>query len=93
MIFSGSRYAQVAVNQVVDSRGQLHSALGIRLIPATPAGYLYTVRAGDRLDNISSQFYGNPEKFWLIGDANSAMDVDDLLTPGLQILIPPDRTV
>jgi nucleoid-associated protein YgaU len=92
MIFKGSRYEPIGVTQVVDGNGRVHSALGIRIIPATAAGFLYTVRAGDRLDNLAALFYGNPEKFWLIGDANAAMDVDDLLEPGRQLLIPPDRT-
>ena len=36
--------------------------------------------------------YRNPEKFWLIADANDEMDPEDLLEPGRQLLIPPDRS-
>jgi hypothetical protein len=32
------------------------------------------------------------EKFWLIADANTEMDPEDLADPGRQLLIPPDRT-
>jgi nucleoid-associated protein YgaU len=92
MIFKGSRYANVPVYTVTDARGRTVRALGIRFIPATPAGYLHTVTADDRLDLLANTFYRNPEKFWLIADANTAMDPDDLLQPGQQLRIPPDRT-
>ena len=92
MIFKGSRYETIGVTQVTDADGKLVSALGIRIIAPTAAGYQYTVRAGDRLDLLASQFYCNPEKFWLISDANDAIDEDDLLEPGRPLLIPPDRT-
>ena len=37
-------------------------------------------------------YYRNPEKFWLIGDANDELDAEELLRqPGRQVLIPPDR--
>ncbi len=92
MIFKGSRYVNVPVYTVTDARGRTVTALGIRFIPATPAGYLHTVTADDRLDLLANTFYRNPEKFWLIADANTAMDPDDLLQPGQQLGIPPDRT-
>jgi hypothetical protein len=93
MIFKGSRYAGVPVYAAVDGNGRTVSALGIRFIPPTPAGYFHTVTAADRLDLLAYQFYRNPEKFWLIADANTEMDPDALLEPpGRQLLIPPDRT-
>jgi hypothetical protein len=48
--------------------------------------------ANERLDLLAYHFYANPEKYWLIADANPPMDPEDLLTVGLQVLIPPDRT-
>ncbi len=92
MIFKGSRYENIGVYQVRGSNGQIVSALTIRYIPATPAGYLHTFTADERLDLLAYTFYRNPEKFWLIADANTEMDPDDLLEPGRQLLIPPDRT-
>jgi nucleoid-associated protein YgaU len=80
------------VYQVVTASGQTVNALKIRFIPATPAGYLHTITADQRLDILAYNFYRNPEKFWLIADANTEMDPEDLLDPGRQLRIPPDRT-
>jgi nucleoid-associated protein YgaU len=90
MIFKGSRYEKVPVYQVTGPNGQTISVLGIRFIPATPAGFLHTFKADERLDILAFNFYRNPEKFWLIADANTEMDADDLLEPGRLLHIPPD---
>ena len=92
MIFKGSRYEKVPVLQRTGPDGQTVSYLAIRFIPSAPAGYRHTFRAHERLDILAYNFYRNPEKFWLIADANDAMDPEDLLVPGEQLLIPPDRT-
>jgi nucleoid-associated protein YgaU len=92
MIFKGSRYEKVGVYQGRDADGNTFTALAIRLIPDTPAGYLHTFKAGERLDILAYNFYRNPEKWWQIADANTAMDPEDLLEPGRQLKIPPDRT-
>jgi hypothetical protein len=92
MIFKGSRYQGVNIYTATAANGQTVTALGIRLIPATPAGFLHTFSGDQRLDLIAYQYYLNPEKFWLIADANTEMDPEDLLDPGRQLLIPPDRT-
>ena len=92
MIFKGSRYQNVVTYQIAFAGGRTVSVLKIRLIPPTPAGFIHVVTADDRLDLLSYKFYRNPEKFWLIADANTAMDPEDLLEPGRQLLIPPDRT-
>jgi nucleoid-associated protein YgaU len=92
MIFKGSRYEKVGVAEVIGPKGQPVAALLIRFIPPTPAGYLHAFTAGERLDLLAAAFYRNPEKFWLIADANTEMDPDDLLEPGRHLRIPPDRT-
>jgi nucleoid-associated protein YgaU len=92
MIFKGSRYESVGVAQVNDASGKAISALRIRVIPTRPAGYLHTVTAGDRIDLLAYKYYSNPEKFWLIGDANSVISAEDLIVPGQKVLIPPDQT-
>ena len=92
MIFKGSRYQDTGTYKVTDATGMATAALKIRFIPPTPVGYYHTFTADQRLDLISYSFYRNPEKFWLIADANNEMDPEDLLEPGRQLLIPPDRT-
>ena len=91
MIFKGSRYEKTGTSTLTDATGRTITALNIRFIPTTPAGFLYTFTADQRLDLLAYQFYRNPEKFWLIADANTEMDPEDLLEPGRQLLIPPDR--
>jgi hypothetical protein len=92
VIFKGSRYAKVPMLQRTGPDGRTVSYLAIRFIPPVPAGYRHTFKAHERLDILAYNFYRNPEKFWLIADANTEMDPEDLLVPGEQLLIPPDRT-
>lgn len=91
MIFKGSRYEGVGTYQATDADGRTVTALRTRAIPPTPAGYVHTVQAGDRLDLLAYQFYRNPEKFWRIADANPPLDPEELLDPGRSVLVPPDR--
>lgn len=92
MIFKGSRYQDTGTYRVTGAKGRDAAALKIRLIPPTPAGFRHTFKASERLDLLAYKYYRNPEKFWLIADANTEMDPEDLLEPGRQLLIPPDRT-
>jgi nucleoid-associated protein YgaU len=92
MIFKGSRYEQTGTCIVPGAQGRPITALKIRFIPPTPAGFLYSYTTDQRLDLLAYQYYGNPEKFWRIADANNEMDPEDLLEPGRQLLIPPDRS-
>jgi len=91
MILKGSRYEKTAVLQRALADGMSVSYLAIRFIPDTPAIYRHTFKAHERLDILAYNFYRNPEKFWLIADANTEMDPEDLLEPGRELLIPPDR--
>lgn len=92
MIFKGSRYQNVPVNAVTTASGQTVNALSIRFIPPTPAGFFQTFSSDQRLDLLAYRFYRNPEKFWLIADANTEMDPEELLEPGRQLAIPPDQS-
>jgi hypothetical protein len=92
MLFKGSRYQNVKTYAIAGPGGQAIIALGIRLIPPTSAGFLHTFTADERLDIVAFNYYRNPEKFWLIADANTEMDPEDLQVPGRQLKIPPDRT-
>lgn len=92
MIFKGSRYQNTPTVQVVLPDGQVVTALTARFVPSTPAGFYHTFNSAERLDLLAYRYYGNPEKFWRIADANTEMDPEDLEEPGRQLLIPPDRT-
>ena len=48
----------------------------------------YRVTEGDRLDNITHRYLGDPERFWQICDANNVMQPDELTeTVGRKIRI------
>ena len=38
----------------------------------------HSVTEGERLDNITAQYLGDPEQFWRICDANGAIRPDEL---------------
>jgi hypothetical protein len=51
----------------------------------------HVVTEGDRLDNVTAQYLGDPEQFWRIADANNAMRPCELTeNPGriLRITLP-----
>ncbi|MGO9443393.1 MAG: LysM domain-containing protein [Thiobacillaceae bacterium] len=49
---------------------------------------LHTVTQGERLDNITAAYLGDPTQFWRVCDANGAMRPDDLTgTIGAQLRI------
>ena len=91
MIFRGSRYEALARTPLVveSDDGRQHAALAIRFIPHTPATYRHTIAAGERLDLLAHRYYGDPERFWAIADANGEIDPEDLLEVGRRILVPP----
>jgi hypothetical protein len=92
VIFKGSRYETTPIVEVTDTRGNKVAAIGIRFRPPTPAGFVHTITDSDRLDLLAYHYYRNPEKFWLIGDANNEIDPLELIRrPGKPVLIPPDR--
>jgi hypothetical protein len=92
MIFKGSRYQNVGIYSATDAAGATVSALRIRFVTATPAGFFHAFVAGERLDTLAYNYYRDPQKSWLIADANGAPDPEDLLEIGRRIAIPPDRS-
>lgn len=92
MFFQGSRYQNVSTTQITDATGRVITYLTIRFIPPTPAVLGHTVTQGERLDQISYNFYKDAQRFWRIGDANFTMWPDDLVaTANSTILIPPSE--
>lgn len=87
-----SRYYGSAVEQITLADKTVASYLSRRIIPQmsiyTQTQH-YSVVLGDRLDNLAARFLGDPTLFWMIADANGAMDADSLTAvPGRVILIP-----
>jgi phage tail protein X len=88
---ANSRYQNTETLELALPDGTVVVYLARRFVPA--AGSLavmrnYRIVQGDRLDNIAARFVGDPEMFWRLCDANSAMRPGDLTaTIGREIAI------
>jgi nucleoid-associated protein YgaU len=83
-----SRYYGSTTLTYVASTGEKITYLARRMVPQPGSPNFatistHTVRQGDRLDLIAAKYLGDPLIFWLICDANGAIDPDDLIAvPG-----------
>ncbi len=94
---SPARNLSVTVTSVVDAArfaalGQPAAtapvaATGTAAPPPASGPRRYTVQAGDTLADISTVFYGSPQHWRLIRDANPGLDAGDL-KPGTTLVIP-----
>ena len=88
-----SRYYNSPTLQYTAPNGQVIAYLARRMVPQPGAPNFATVaqhavRSGDRLDLISAKYLGDPLMFWLICDANGAIDPITLIaTPGTVLAI------
>jgi len=88
---STSRYYGVDTETLTRADGTTIIYIKRRFLPSVDSFQLlqlYSVKQGDRLDNIAAQSLGDPELFWRIADANGAMRPEDLVaTVGRQLKI------
>lgn len=85
-----SRYATVEVAIYADATGHRVAYLRRRFVPQPESLALLTeheVTQGDRLDNITATYLGDPEQFWRVADANRALRPDDLVEIGRRLRI------
>jgi len=86
-----SRYYGVETVNLYRSQGQTIVYLRRRFLPRADRFHLlqmHNVTEGERLDNITARYLGDPEQFWRIADANNAMRPEELTeTVGRQIRI------
>jgi hypothetical protein len=76
-----SRYHGIATAKLDIPNGESVIYLKRRLVPPPERFFLlqeHTVTEGERLDNITNQYLGDPEQFWRICDANGVMYPDEL---------------
>jgi nucleoid-associated protein YgaU len=77
-----SRYHGAATAELETADGRKIVYLRRRFVPS-PAEFAllveHAVAAGDRLDNLSAQYLGDPEQFWRICDANGAIRPEELI--------------
>ena len=62
MFFKGSRYEKVDTNSITDSTGRVLVYKKIRFIPPTQGVVGYSVRQGDRLDQIANRSFRDPQR-------------------------------
>lgn len=88
MFRPNSRYAKVSAVTARLATGEEVLALKLRTLPPT-TGVSKVVAAGDRLDVLSLQSYGDGTQFWHIADANTALDSRTLVEhPGDTLNVP-----
>ncbi len=87
-----SRYYGAAVESLVLPNGVMVQYLQRRIIPSAniyKSLQTYTVIDGDRIDNLAAKYLGDPTLYWLISDANTSLDPDEITSqPGSKIQIP-----
>jgi hypothetical protein len=76
-----SRYYSIATAALETPEGKTVIYLRRRIVPPPERFDLlqeHVVTQGERLDNITAQYLDDPERFWLICDANGTMRPDEL---------------
>lgn len=76
-----SRYYGIATAKLEVANNVPLIYLRRRFVPPPVQFFLlqeYTITGGERLDNITNQYLGDPEQFWRLCDANGAMDPNEL---------------
>lgn len=76
-----SRYysVEIATYVTVDQREMVY--LRRRFLPFSAGAVIiaeHLVTEGDRLDNVTARYLGDPEQFWQVCDVNDAMRPDEL---------------
>lgn len=86
-----SRYNSTETATMEGSNGESIVYLLRRFVPPSERFFLlqeHRVKEGERLDNLTAQYFGDPERFWQVCDANDVMDPGKLLEePGDKIKI------
>jgi hypothetical protein len=73
---ANSRYHGRATKQYTRPDGSVVVYLARRFVPPPERFSLlqeHRVAEGDRLDNLAARYFGDPELFWRLADANNAM--------------------
>jgi hypothetical protein len=86
-----SRYNGVATATIESAAGESLVYIKRRFVPQSENFFVlqqHQVLEGERLDNITNQYLGDPERFWQICDANNTIHPDTLTEePGTLINI------
>jgi len=80
---ASSRYYGIETATLVAADGKKISYIRRRFLPPPERLALlqeHVVTQGERLDNITAHYLGDPEQFWRLCDANAAMQPEELET-------------
>jgi len=80
MFSTTSRYQDIETAKFITSDGREVVYVQRRFLPTEkPTVFTkHTVTEGDRLDNITARYLGDPEQFWRLCDTNNAMHPQEL---------------
>ena len=76
-----SRYHGIAIKTYTRPDNSAVVYLARRFVPPPEDFSLlqeHSVAEGDRLDNLAARYFGDPELFWRLADANNAMQPEEL---------------
>ena len=76
-----SRYFSIEIVRFNTADGREVAYLRRRFLPPAASAVVFAehpVTQGDRLDNITARYLGDPEQFWRLCDANNAMRPEEL---------------
>jgi hypothetical protein len=76
-----SRYFSIPTAKIEKAASETIVYVRRRFVPPPERFALlqeHTVTQGERLDNITAHFLGDPEQFWRVCDANRAMRPEEL---------------
>ena len=79
-----SRYNKIPLARLTTRDGTEVAYLKRRFVP-DPENFAllqyHTLTEGERLDHIAAKYFGDPEQFWRLCDANGIVRPNDLLQP------------
>ena len=81
MFDSNSRYYNLPTTTITLADGRTIVYIRRRFIPDASKIVIvaeHIVAQGDRLDNISARYLGDPEQYWRVADANWVLRPEDL---------------
>jgi hypothetical protein len=87
---ANSRYQNVDTTTLVLPDGRTIAYFRRRFVPGPErftAVQEYVVTQGDRLDNVTARYLGDPELFWRLCDANRALSPTELERIGRRLRI------
>jgi hypothetical protein len=89
-IYEGSRYTNVYAYEE-EYKGKIVQAFHSRLLQPIDLreAFKHTWIESDRLDLLSNRYYGDPQYWWFLLDANSRYMEEHDINNGDEILIPP----